>query len=97
MMLLGPKKKIASIIIGKMKEKPGSKSPDFVQKLGESSKDAPVPEVEKDSEPGLASAMDSFIAAVKKEDSGAAVTAMKDFFYMCQEESSPESSPEAEE
>lgn len=89
-MLLSPKKKIASLIVSRMKKKPGEKAGDFVQKLDEdSSKEKPVSneEPESDSSAGLEDAASRMMSALTSKDTKEFAAALEDFIYLCKDES----------
>jgi hypothetical protein len=72
MLLLPNKKKIATIIIGRMKQ------PDYVQNLGDEPKgEFKLPEDEEGSSMGLEAAMDDLIAAIESKDAKAMAEAFK--------------------
>jgi hypothetical protein len=81
MLMMGGKRKIASTIVGKLKG-----APDFVQKLGEKSKDVDMNMPEVDSSPGLMSAAEDLISAIESKDAKKVMSALKSAYAMCDAE-----------
>lgn len=91
MLLMPNKKKIVSIVVAGMKDKKGgSEGPSsFVQKLGEDSgfegkevSDEPV----SDNSYALEAAAKSLQSALKGDNAKGVVSALKNFFSLCEEE-----------
>jgi hypothetical protein len=79
MLMMGGKNKIASTIVGKLKG-----SPDFVQKLGDKSKEVDMNMPEVDSDPGLMSAAEDLISAIDSKDAKKVMSALKSAYAMCE-------------
>lgn len=75
-MLLAPKKKLATIIVSKMK-------PDFVQKMGDKRDDEPMDMEKEGSEDPKTYAMEKFAEAVKAGEARKMAEAMEEFISMC--------------
>ena len=78
-MLLAPKKKLATIIVGSMK-------PDFVQKMGEKREDKPIDldsKSEEKSDDPKVYAMEKFTDALSAKDHKKMAEALKEFVVMC--------------
>jgi len=86
-MMMSPKKKIASIIIGKLSEKKedNDEKPDFVQKMGEV-EDKSVPQIEKDDSVATESCAEDMIKAFEKKDPKMLLEAFKNMIDMIKEE-----------
>lgn len=81
MLLMPNKKKIATLIVSGMK-------PDFVQKMGEKSEEKPFDMPESEGEVGsigLVSSAEKIMAAIKEGKPTQLVSALKEFYAMCEE------------
>ncbi len=83
MLMMGPKKKIASVIVGKLKG-----SPDVSEKPVDMTK----PEMDMD--PGLMSGAEDIISAVEQKDAKMLMSALKSFVSLCEEKEDYEESEE---
>lgn len=89
-MMMSPKKKIATIILGKLKPSEDEK-PEFVQEIGEVEEDAvPMDKPEVDDSLAVKSAAEDVISAMKKEDAGMFVEAMKNLLELMDSEEDKE-------
>jgi hypothetical protein len=79
MLMMGPKKKMAATIVGKLKG-----SPDFVQKLGEKSEEVDMTKPEVDADPGLMSAAEDLVSAIEAKDAKKVMSVLKSFYSMCE-------------
>lgn len=84
MLLMPQKKKLATVIVGKMT------TPDFVQKMGEESSTGGYNVPEEDDSMVLEEIMGSFMRAIDRRDAKQAVQALKDFMELCGSEESGE-------
>jgi len=98
-MLLDPqRKKIATLIVGKLKTAPKSgPKEDFVQALGESSDTGEFETPEDESMVGLSSAMEDLAKALEAKDFTQAARVFSDAMYLCQDSKEPEGEGKAEE
>lgn len=78
MLLLPNKKKIATIIVGRMKQ------PDYVQNLGDEPQGSFKLPGEEEGGMGLESAMDDLMAAIESKDAKAAAEAFKNAFALAE-------------
>ena len=79
LMMGGGKNKLAATIVGKLKG-----SPDFVQKLGEKSKEVDMTKPEVDADPGMMSAAEDLISAIESKDAAKVMSALKSAYAMCE-------------
>lgn len=86
MIMMPQKKKISTIIMGKLAGKPAGDSADFIQKFGEESDDEKEMEIPSDEMLSAEdAAMKSFLRALERKDAKGMASAMKDFMYLCEE------------
>lgn len=74
MLMMGPKKKIASVIVGKLKGSP---------EISEKPVDMQKPEM--DADPGLMSGAEDIISAIEQKDAKMLLGALKSFVSLCEE------------
>lgn len=85
-MMMAPKKKLATIILGKMGESEEDK-PDFVQKIGEVDEQiVEIEPVEEDNSVALEAVAEDIIESMEKKDPKMMMQAMKAMMELLQEQ-----------
>lgn len=94
MLLLPQKKKIATIVMSKLMPKETRESGDFIQRDVKSEPaEGSLANPEEENSPALESCMVAFLHGIERKSPSDMVSALKDFFYMCDEEEEQGPSP----